>query len=361
VGEADAAIEVVRALLADYKSSSGVMIELSAKAPDTLRMSVAGVGLTGDSPPDIIWADQETLAGLLADGQLQPVAKAGDPLPGLLADATADGKLWGVPLTAQGGLLLLYNRKVAAGPPATSDELIVRSRGGGAGLVMAWNEPRWLLPWLYGFGGAPTGGPEGAPTLDTPEMRSALGLLRELAVASPAEVKTYRGGQRWFGAGEVAFAVDGDWALPEYRSLTATLDLGLAPLPVIPATGRRALPLIGGSFLMLQRDLGGADLARAAAFAAFLASPETQARLSRALGRLPASQKVLGDQSALGDPALAAAALLAANAPGLPPTRAARCALFGIDVWLPSLLKGTLDQAETATAMQQEATACVTR
>jgi ABC-type glycerol-3-phosphate transport system substrate-binding protein len=361
VGEADAALDAMRAIAANYEASSGVRIELIAKAPDTLRLSVAGVDLTGDPPPDMIWADQEALAGLLADGQLQPVKATGDPLPGLLADATTDGKLWGVPLTARGGLLLLYNRTLAAAPPATSDELSARSRVGGAGLVMAWDEPRWLLPWLYGFGGAPTGGPAGAPTLDTPEMRSALGLLRELAVASPQEVKTYRGGQRWFGAGEVAFAVDGDWALPEYRTLTETLDLGIAPLPVIPATGRRALPVLGGSFLMFQRDLAGADRARAEAFAAFLASPATQARLAHDLGRLPASQKALGGQAALGDPALAVAATLAANAPGLPPTKAARCALFGIDVWLPSLLKGTLDQAETATAMQQEADACVTR
>jgi ABC-type glycerol-3-phosphate transport system substrate-binding protein len=191
-------------------------------------------------------------------------------------------------------------------------------------------------------------------------MRSALGLLRELAVAAPKEVKTYRGGQRWFGAGEVAFAIDGDWALPEYRTLTATLDLGVAALPVIPATGRRALPLIGGSFLMIQRDLGGADLGRAAVFAAFLASPETQARLAHDLGRLPASKKALADPAVMSDPVLAAAAAQAAGAPGLPPTKAARCALFGINVWLPSLLKGTLDQAETATAMQQEAEACVT-
>jgi len=239
--------------------------------------------------------------------------------------------------------------------------MITRSREGSAGLVMAWDEPRWLLPWLYGFGGAPTSGPNGLPTLDTPEMRNALGLLRELAVASPTVVKSYQGGQRWFGAGEVAFAVDGDWALPTYRTLTTTLDLGIAPLPVIPATGRRALPMIAGSFLMFQRDLGGADLDRATAFATFLVSPQTQLRLVHDLGRLPVNQKALSDSAVRADPALAAAAAQAISAPGLPPTKAARCALFGIDTWLPSVLKGTLDQAQTATAMQQEAEACVTR
>ncbi|MBX0330581.1 extracellular solute-binding protein [Oscillochloris sp. ZM17-4] len=361
VGEADAALDAVRALIADYQRSGGGPITVVAHNPDTLRMSVAGAALTGDPPPDLIWADQETLAGLLADGQLQPIQAAGDPLPGLLEDATAQGALWGLPLTAQGGLLLLYNQQLAAGPPATSDELITRSRAGKAGLVMAWDEPRWLLPWLHGFGGAVTDATGDTPTLDSPAMLSALGLLRELAVASPPEVKTYRGGQRWFGAGEVAFAVDGDWALPEYRTLTETLDLGVAQMPLVPATGRRALPIIGGTFLMLQRDLAGADLGRALSFAAFLERPETQAGLARALGRLPASREALADPAIRADPALAAAAAMAAQAPGLPPTKAARCALFGVDVWLPSLLRGTLDQAEATSNMQREAEACVTR
>ncbi|NTV65210.1 MAG: extracellular solute-binding protein, partial [Oscillochloris sp.] len=311
-------------------------------------------------PPDLIWADQETLAGLLADGQLQAVQSKGDPLPGLLENASADGKLWGVPLSAQGSLLLLYNRALSADPPATSDELIARSRKGQGGLVLAWDEPRWLLPWLYGFGGSITDA-DGQPTLDTPAMAAALNLFKELALANPAEVKTYGGGQRWFGEGEVAFAIDGDWSLAAYRALSETLDLGVAPLPVVPATGRRALPPLGGSFLMFQHDLAGDDLTRAKALATFLEQPTIQARLAHALGRLPASRQALNDPAIRVDPALAAAATMAGQAPGLPPTAAARCALFGIDVWLPSLLRGKLDQAATATAMQEEAEACITQ
>jgi ABC-type glycerol-3-phosphate transport system substrate-binding protein len=192
-------------------------------------------------------------------------------------------------------------------------------------------------------------------------MRAALGLLRELYAAAPAAIATYRGGQRAFGRGEVAFAVDGDWALEEYRTLTDTLDLGVAALPVVPATGRPAAPPLGGSFLMLPRGLGGADLARARDALAFLGAAAAQSRLAAASGRLPAALAALASPAIGADPALAAAAALAARSPGLPPTKAARCALFGIDVWLPSLLKGRLDQAEAASAMQREAEACVTR
>ncbi|NTW01694.1 MAG: extracellular solute-binding protein, partial [Oscillochloris sp.] len=212
-----------------------------------------------------------------------------------------------------------------------------------------------------GFGGTLTNGQDGDPTLNTPEMTRTLGLLSELAVAAPPEVKTYAGGQRWFGEGAVAFSIDGDWALPRYHTLTETLDLGIAAMPVVPATGRRALPMIGGSFLMFQHKLSGADLARAKAFAAFLKLPKTQAQLARELGRLPASLAALDDPAVRTDPALGTAASMAAAAPGLPPTKAARCALFGIDMWLPSLLESTLNQDETAAAMQSEAMACMAR
>ncbi|WP_129632964.1 extracellular solute-binding protein [Candidatus Oscillochloris fontis] len=361
VGEAEASLPAIQALLADFEHASGTPIMVIPKPPDVLRLSLAGLSLSGEAAPDLIWADQETLAGLLADGRLQPIRSSGDPLPGLQTAATSQGQLWGIPLTAQNQLLLLYNRSRISNPPTTSDALISSSRSAQGGLVLAWNEPHWLVPWLYGFGGSLTAGADGAPSLNTPAMIAALNLFGELAVAAPTEVKTYRGGQRWFGAGEVGLAIDGEWALSEYRSLTETLDLGIAPLPRIPATNQAALPLISGSFLMLADDVSQDDMPHIEALVHYLEQPATQIELALALGRLPASLEALDDPRLQADPALAAAASQARRAPGLPPTKAARCALFGIDVWLPSLLKGTLDQTETAEAMQAEAEACVTQ
>ncbi|EFO80207.1 extracellular solute-binding protein family 1 [Oscillochloris trichoides DG-6] len=361
VGEDAAALPAIQAVITNFTQASGTPITVIPKPPDALRLSVAGLSLSGEAPPDLIWADQEILAGLLADGYLQPVRASGDALPGLQTAATSQSQLWGIPITAQNQLLLLYNRSRISSPPTSSDDLITSSRAAQGGLVMVWDEPYWLVPWLYGFGGSLTAGADGPPSLNTPAMLAALNLFGELAVAAPAEVKTYRGGQRWFGEGEVGLMVDGEWALSEYRSLTETLDLGIAPLPRIPATNQAALPLISGSFLMFARDLSRDDLKPAEELAHYLEQPTTQIELALALGRLPASMEALADPRLQADPGRAAAANQARQAPGLPPTKAARCALFGIDVWLPSLLKGNLDQAETAEAMQAEAEACVTQ
>ncbi|HMQ34922.1 MAG TPA: extracellular solute-binding protein [Chloroflexaceae bacterium] len=370
VAEEGPALDVVRELAAEFSVESGAPIEVVARPPDGLRLSLATAALAGDSLPDLLWADGEALAGLLADDRLQPLdpaLAADDLLPALRTAATADGELWGAPVAASGGLLLLYNRAMVPAAPRSSDALIVGARAAQtpevAGMVMAWDEARWLLPWLYAFGGAPTS-PDGlAVTLDTPAMTPTLNLVRELYTAAPKNGAGYARGRRLLAQGYAAYAIDGDWSLPMYRAVSDTLDLGIAPMPVVPATGRAAAPTLNGTYLMLARELAGEPLARGRAFAGFLADPATQDRLAQALGRLPPTVSALERPGApwAADPALAAAAALAGQAPGLPPTVAARCALYGIDVWLPSLLRGSIPASELPLRMQREAEACVAR
>lgn len=367
VAEEGPALELVRELTSEFAAARGFSITVLARPADGLRLSLATAELLGEPPPDLLWGDQEALAGLRADGRIQPVGLSApaDTLPALLTAASADGALWGVPLSAQGALLLLYNRALVDAAPTTSDELIARSRAAAtpqvAGMVAAWDEAHWLLPWLYAFGGAPLS-PDGQTiSLETPELAAALGLLRELYAAAPSNGAGYRRGQRLFAQGYAAFALDGDWTIQSYRTVSDTLELGIAPLPLVPATGRPALAPLGGSFLLLHRDLAGEARTRAHAFATWLLEPAIQARLARGLGRLPARSGVLAISELTADPALAAAAAGATRAPGLPPTQAARCMRYAIDVWLPNVLSGSLDQAEAPARMQREADACMAR
>jgi ABC-type glycerol-3-phosphate transport system substrate-binding protein len=363
VAEEGPALEFVAALAAEFAVASGTQFTVVPRTADTLRLSIVAAELAAEPPPDLIWADQNVLAGLIADDRLQPLTGAAlaDTLPALVTAATVDGLLYGAPIAADGALLLLYNRALVDLPPTTSDELIVRARAATtastAGLVMFWDDVRWLVPWLYAFGGALADGAQ--PTLDTAEMAQTLTLLRELYSAAPREGDAYVPGQRRFAAGNAALAVDGSWALPRYRAVSDTLDLGIAPLPRVPATGRAAAPPLNGTYLTVYRDATGPTAALAADFIAFLHQSEVQERLPAELARLPAVRSALTSAAVQADPALAAAAALAPNAPGLPPTVAVRCALFGIAVWLPVSLDGRIDLAEAPQRMQREADACV--
>ncbi|PDW00298.1 hypothetical protein CJ255_20845 [Candidatus Viridilinea mediisalina] len=362
-------VDELSQLADEFSAAHGTKIEVLPRPLDGLRLSLATAQLVDDPLPHLLWANQTTLAGLLADGLLQPLPAEllpTDTFPALLTAARLDEQIWGLPTVAHNSLVLLYNRELSEGPaPSTSDQLIVQTRAAAtpmvAGLVMGWNEAYWTLPWLHAFGGAPTS-PDGQTiTLDTPAMTPTLNLMRELYAAAPQNGDGYARGQRLLAQGYAAFAIDGDWAWGQYAAISDTLELGVAPMPRVPATGLRALPPLGGSYLMLTSALTGPEQQQALAFAAMLAEPSAQVRLAQASGHLPASESALARIDLSADPYLRAAATQIASAPGLAPTQATHCALYGLAVWLPSLFSGRLALDEAPASMQRSAETCLQR
>jgi len=335
-------------------------VTIVPRDPDGLLISLATDHLLGLPPPDLIWADQEALVGLLADNALAPIGieLPADLLPGLRTLASSNNTLWGAPITAQDMLLLLYQLDRA--PPATAADLVAAAQAARtserAGFVQGWGAARWLAPWFYAAGGAFTT-PDGAePTLDTPAMTTTLTLLRDLYRAAPRNGDSYARGQRLLAQGFAAYAIDGDWAWATYRAISDTFQIGIAPLPSF--NGNPTRPLIGGSLLMRHRD-GQATPEDVTTLITTLYQPEVQLRLSAALGRLPARRELLTDASIQTDPVRAIAAMQVTDAPGLPPTPAVRCAIFGVESYLYSATTGDLSINEASLRMQREALACL--
>jgi arabinogalactan oligomer / maltooligosaccharide transport system substrate-binding protein len=358
-------LEALRRLIADLSQPLGVEVQVVGKSPDGLHADLGAAALTGLALPDLLWGTQDDLGIVQRQGLLQPAADGLDEgafIPAVIAGATLEGQRWGTPLAAQGSLFLLYNRRLVERPPHTSDELIAAARaqtgGGRYGLVAGWAEPRWLAAWLAGVGGSALG-PDGAPTLDTPQMLAALNLLKELRTSGPPPPSTYTDGVRLFAQGQAAFAIDGDWSLESYREYTDTLDLGIAPMPVVPATGRVAAPPLGGIYMMYGKSLDGARLERARALGAALAQPAAQARLAHDLGLLPALRTALTDSALRDNSALATAAAQTEGAAGLPPTKALRCAWSAIGAELPPVLLGDVQQEDAGRLMQASAENCM--
>ena len=360
VAEPDDAQPAIAAELQQAAQIATLDITIVPRNPDGLLLSLATDQMLGLPPPDLIWANQEALVGLLADNALAPlnVDLPLDVLPGLQAIAQTDTTLWGAPITAQDMLLLLYQPDRI--PPATTTELVTLTQAARtperAGFVQGWGAARWLAPWLYAAGGAFTT-PDGTqPTLDTPAMTATLTLLRDLYRAAPRNGDSYAHGQRLLVQGMAVYAIDGDWAWSTYQTISDTFQIGIAPLPTF--AGAPARPLIGGSLLMRHRD-GKATTDDITALLAVLYQPEVQLRLSAALGRLPALGSLLSDPSIQSNPRRAVAAAHAATAPGLPPTPAARCAVFGIESYLYSATTGDLPLNDIPAKMQQAALACL--
>jgi arabinogalactan oligomer/maltooligosaccharide transport system substrate-binding protein len=356
-------LEPLRSLIADLSRSLGFDIQVIGKSADGMQADLRAAALAGLPLPDLLWGSQDDLGIVLQQGLLQPAADGLDEgafIPAVIAGATLDGQRWGTPLAAQGALFLLYNRKLVAQPPQTSDALIVAARaqtsGGRYGLVAGWAEPRWLAAWLAGAGGSALGA-DGAPTLDTPQMLAALNLLKELRSSGPPPPSTYADGVRLFREGQAAFAIDGDWSLEGYRQYTDTLDLGIAPMPVLSSSGRVAAAPLSGIYLMYGASLSDVQLERARALGAALAQPAAQVRLGRDLGLLPALRAAATDPALRGNPSLAAAQI--DGALGLPPTQALRCAWSAIGTLLPPVLLGEVQQQDAGRLMQERAVNCL--
>ena len=359
--------QALERLIGQVAAPQGLAVNVTTRSRDALYADISADRLAGEPPPDLIWATQEELALLQRDKLIQPAADGIDEqtvLPATLAGATLEGQRWGTPVAASGMLLLLYNRKLVGGAPASTDALIVSSRAqrrdGNVGLVAGWAEPRWFAALLAGYGGSLVG-PDDRPALDTPQTVAALNLLKELRVAGPPAPSTYGEGARLFQRGQAAFALDGDWAIEAYRQYTDTLELGIARMPVVPATGRVAAPPLNGVYLMYSGALGGERQAQARKLAAALLQPDAQARIAGELGLLPALKSALGSPAVQQHPLLGPAAAQVDGAAGLPASRGLHCAWETLAVTLPSVLVGDLPPDKAAPQLQSDALACLSR
>jgi ABC-type glycerol-3-phosphate transport system substrate-binding protein len=357
-----AELEALRQLAEDWATQSGRAVRVAGFSADGLRAEIQVAQLQGRAPA-LLYGDEQDLAAFADTGLLQAlVAPDIALLPALELPAQREGQRLGVPILVRNGLVLFYNRKLLSAPPATTDELISVARqltgDGRYGLVYNWPDARWLVPWLAGLGGAPLD-PAGAPQLDSPPMAQALALLQELRGAGPPPPVTYEQGVAFFRNGTAAMAIDGDWNYATYRGAPPELlDVGVAPLPLLPPTGRRAPAGGSGAYLMASQSLAPADREAAQALAAFLLGPESQRRFAQA-ERLPASLAALDDPAVQNNPLLAALALSAAESPPPPASARERCAWRAISNHLPPLLLGERDRPATQAAMQQAATQCI--
>jgi arabinogalactan oligomer / maltooligosaccharide transport system substrate-binding protein len=357
--------EAVVAFLAETLRRAGVSATIIAKSPDALNADLVAGPLAGLAMPDLIWGGADDLFTLQRQKWLietRDTSNTGDFLPATIAGATSAGKRWGTPVAARGYLLLLYNKQLVDNAPQTTNDLIAQARrrnsSSRAGLVAGWVEMRWLAAWQLGYG-AKSLNAQGQPELNTAAMISALQLLQALRSAGPPPPSTYAEGAKLFRDGKAAFAIDGEWALGNYRAYSDTLDLGFAALPRVSETGQPAIAPLEGVYLMYTRQLEASQFAQADQLARTLLLPMTQQALARELGYLPALRSELTSSTVRNDPALAAAAISAAQAPGIIPNIAQRCIWEVGELLLPELLLGESAAAEVAERLQERSLACV--
>lgn len=284
-----------------------LVAEWNAAHPDTLVRPVfvsyesLGSKLEAAIPrgngPDLFVFAHEKVGAWVAEGLVRPVTLPAEGLHPVTVEAlTLEGRVWGWPL-AYKSLALYHNRALVPTPPGTTDELVALATKlrGPDRWGFAWEAASAyaVAPWLHGYGGG-VFGTDGV-AIDRPENVEGLRFVEELAALGPAEPSGALLTQL-FNEGRVAMIANGPWFLGE---VSADVDFGVAPLPVVASTGRAAAPYVTVEGLFLAAHEG--DRTDATTFGAWMVSAEA-ARIRHETGR----QLVATTAIDVTDPTLAA-------------------------------------------------------
>ncbi len=345
-------------------ANPGVEIKLLPKDAQTVRNTFADAS----DGVDLLWTTNEEIQQFAASDLLRAAdfITATQFVSPALAGGTRDGALYGVPVETGNNLVMYYNKKLLKEPPKDTDALtrlgatLTKETLGQYTLAYDTTNPFWLLPWLGGFKSGPLAEDGRTPTLDTRAMTETLTLLKtwqDKKVSLPdADLPI---ADAVFMDGRAAMIINGDEALPTYLAKFGS-DLGVTRLPQVSKQDNPR-PYTGGIYLALPAGAQGDKLTLAQAFSAFLTSKPIQVDMAKKFSRLPALQAAIQDAAITGDPILKGMSdqMLLGIAP--PDSLVLTCVWEAIRPNQIAALKGALEIAAAAQAMQTSAENCIAK
>jgi arabinogalactan oligomer/maltooligosaccharide transport system substrate-binding protein len=375
-GEADGSLQYVQSLADAYTAAHpNVTFEVVNKDVEALREDFQTASLAGDAP-DVLWTVADHIGPFTSADLLLPLDGLVDRakfVPAAADAVTADGTLWGAPVSFGNQLMLYWNKALTGdAAPADSTAWIAKAKelttGDQVGLAFNQTESFWLVPFLGAYGGSVFAEDGVTPTLDTDAMRSALKFLYDLKYTdkvTPSEAD-YNVADGLFKEGKAAYIINGDWTLGAYAAApdaeTPGLgdNLGVGPLPMI-AGADFPKPYIAGSFLMASKAVGdNPDLQDVVAdFVNFATNTENQVGIVETLKRLPGNAEAIQDPIVTGDTLLAGAAEAAQKGVPQPTNLEMRCVFDAMTAGTRDMFAGSDDFAALSASMQSAAQTCI--
>jgi len=360
-GEVDGGLQYVQSLADAYTAAHpNVTFEVVNKEVETLREDFQTASLAGNAP-DLLWTVSDHAGPFVAADLIQPVDGMVD-LTAYVESVMQNGKTWAVPISSGNHLMLLYNKDLIATAPKDTDELMALAGTFGADiypLVFNQTEPFWLAPLLGGFGGKVFADDGVTPTLNTPEMVNTLQFMADIKAAGiiPAE-GDYNTADTLFKEGKAAMIINGDWSLGGYQEALGD-KLGVAPIPMVKATGKYPAPYTSGVYFMIPKSLTGAKLEAVKDFMKFVTNEENQLAMVDSLKRLPGLRAALTNEKIAGDPILSGSAAQMSYGTPMPTVLEMRCNWDSMKPELIAVLAGTTTPADAAKNMQASSVSCI--
>jgi multiple sugar transport system substrate-binding protein len=254
--------------------------------------------------PDVLMLDNPDVQQIAETGALAPLKGLGvtapkDDVPSVVKAGTYDGQLYGLAPVIN-SLALFYNVDMlkAAGistPPKTWDELSADAQKltdpskGVYGFAMSninTYEGAWqFLPFFWSNGG-------NEKNIDTASATQALqfdvDLQNDGSMSKSSVTWAQSDVNNQFVAGKAAMMINGPWQLPV---LNATKGLNFASVPVPVRTGdQKVVAPLGGETFNVPQTGNKDKMALAAKFVQCLNTPDTQLKIAKISGNVPASQ-----------------------------------------------------------------------
>jgi maltose-binding protein MalE len=279
-----------------------VKVQELFKETEMLRSAYV-VGALAGQGPDLVYGPSDPVGVYEATKSIRPLEDlfTSDYLAQF--DSTSllwyHGHLYQVADKIGNHLALVYNKKYVQKPPESDVELIALCKsiqnqygsvaGRPAVYGITWNyiEPFFFIPFYTGFGGW-IFGPDGVtPTLDTRAMVDALNFVRRLRDVEkivPNEAD-YEIADALFKDGKAAMLINGDWSWAGYAQ--KGIDIGIAPLPKITATGLWCAPMTSPKGYSVNANLSGSRLGVVVDLLKYLLSEECQLETVKELSTAP--------------------------------------------------------------------------
>lgn len=262
-------------------------------------------------------------------------------------------------------LTLVYNRKLVPAPPATERDLIAIGKKltadlNGDGKIdrygLAWNytEPFFFIPFLTGFGGWIMDD-QGRPTLDTRATIEALKFVKELRDVHriiPHE-SDYNVADILFKDGNAGMIINGDWSWAGYQK--AGLDIGVAPLPMITATGLWCGTMVSPKGFSLNANVSDDRKKWALELIRYLMTAENQLEATRELYTVPTHRATQADPFVRDNPILRNSQIQIDHGRPMPVVPEVRAIWDAMRPSYQAVLAGTKSAEQAARDMQSQA------
>ena len=320
----DAVIEALESYLKTAVPDVEIVFEKKTSLTDSLKL----VGNDPSAAPDLFIFAHDKVGVFAEMGILAPVKDllAADALenylPMTVEAGTYQDTLYQLPLYFE-TLLFMYNRRYMQDDevPASTDELLAymqeNTGRGRYGFVEQHSTAYYSAAWIHGFGGSIIDG-SGTPFPDAKAVKDALEYHLKFVALMPGETE-YNTVNTLFLEGKADATIGGPWMVPSARA--AEIDLGIAAMPTVDATGKALAPYSGVQGIHVLKYAAEHKSEAVKKLCAALTDPAIGIDLALASGCAPANALCYDDERVKNDElvqAMRATAEIAVPMPNIP-------------------------------------------